>query len=79
MLKTDQSFVSSIGVKDKDEAIVRTIIGMTSSLGMTVLAECVETQSQRDSPLHHGGTLYQGYLFERPLPAAQLEAEWVGR
>lgn len=77
MLKIDQSFVRNIGIKPKDAAIVRTIIDMAYTLDMTVLAEGVETEAQRKFLLGHGCTLYQGYLFGRPVPAAQFEADWA--
>lgn len=75
MLKIDQSFVRNIGVKDKDAAIVRTIIDMAYTLNMTVLAEGVETDAQRRFLLSHGCTQYQGYLFGRPVPAARFEED----
>ena len=75
MLKIDQSFVRNLGVKPKDAAIVRTIIDMAYTLDMTVLAEGVETEEQRRFLLGHGCTLYQGYLFGRPVPAAQFAAD----
>lgn len=75
MLKIDQSFVRNIGIKPKDGAIVRIIIDMAYTLDMEVLAEGVETEEQRKFLLGHGCTLYQGYLFGRPVPVAQFEAE----
>lgn len=77
MLKIDQSFVRNIGVKSKDAAIIRTIIDMAYTLDMVVLAEGVETDDQRSFLLTHGCTLYQGYLFGRPVPAIQFEAQWA--
>ncbi len=73
-LKIDQSFVRNIGLRDKDAAIIRTIIDMAHTLDMEVLAEGVETQAQRKYLLQHGCERFQGYLFARPLPVAEFEA-----
>ena len=75
LLKIDQSFVRNIHLEGKDAAIVRTIINMAHTLDMEVIAEGVETESQRDFLFNNGCTLYQGYLLGRPVPASQFEAE----
>ena len=67
-LKIDRSFVSNIGAKSTDAAIIQTIIGMAKNLGMEVIAEGVETQEQRDFLEAAGCLLYQGYLFSQPVP-----------
>ncbi len=69
-LKIDQSFVRNIGVTDDDAAIVRTIISLAHSLGMTAVAEGVETAAQLQFLREHGCDIAQGYLIGRP--AAQL-------
>ncbi len=73
-LKIDQSFVRNIGNKHTDDAIVQTIIDMARNLGLEVIAEGVETQAQQEFLARHGCTLYQGYLFARPLPLPEFEA-----
>ncbi len=73
-LKIDQSFVRNLGVRHTDGLIVQTIVGMAGSLGLEVIAEGVETEDQKDLLAQYGCTLYQGYLFARPAPVAQLEA-----
>ncbi len=72
-LKIDQSFVHNLGVRHSDGLIVQTIVGMARSLGLEVMAEGVETESQKELLAQYGCTLYQGYLFARPAPVAQLE------
>jgi diguanylate cyclase (GGDEF)-like protein len=73
-LKIDQSFVRNIGIKDTDGVIVQTIIGMARNLGLEVIAEGVETEEQREFLALHGCTMYQGYLFGKPMPLDAFEA-----
>jgi EAL domain-containing protein (putative c-di-GMP-specific phosphodiesterase class I) len=61
-----------LGVKN-DETIVRAIITMGLRLNLNVIAEGVETESQREFLVALGCQAYQGYLFSRALPLAELE------
>ncbi len=72
-LKIDQSFVRNIGVKAHDGVIIQTILAMAKSLGMTVIAEGVETEAQRDFLAINGCKLYQGFLFGKPVPLIEFE------
>jgi diguanylate cyclase (GGDEF)-like protein/PAS domain S-box-containing protein len=72
-LKMDQSFVRNIGIKDSDDIIVQTIIVMAESLAIKVIAEGVETEAQRSFLEQLGCPLFQGYLFSKPIPIAELE------
>ena len=72
-LKIDRSFVRHIATNFNDAVIVQTIIGMAQNLGMTVIAEGVETEAQRVCLEKFGCPTYQGYLFGRPLPLLEFE------
>jgi diguanylate cyclase (GGDEF)-like protein/PAS domain S-box-containing protein len=71
-LKIDKSFVRDVLTDPNDAAIARTILGLGHTLGLDVIAEGVETRSQRDFLAEHGCRSYQGYLFGRPVPAEQF-------
>jgi diguanylate cyclase (GGDEF)-like protein/PAS domain S-box-containing protein len=75
-LKIDQSFVAGIEKRPNDRAIVEVILRLGDALGLTIVAEGVETEAQASFLRRRGCTLAQGYLFARPLPAA-LVADFV--
>lgn len=74
-LKIDQSFVCNLASDSSDRAIVRTIIAMAHSLNLNVIAEGVETEEQQQILLNKGCLHYQGFLFSKPLPIGQFEAQ----
>jgi diguanylate cyclase (GGDEF)-like protein/PAS domain S-box-containing protein len=70
MLKIDRSFVSGIENSRQDTAIVAAITGLAHGLGLKVLAEGVENESQLGLLAACGCDEYQGYLLSRPLAPA---------
>ena len=78
-LKIDRSFVRDVSVDAGDAAIVRAIIAMAHQLGLKVIAEGVETESQLQLLRGLGGDQYQGFYCSRPLPAEAFEAFILAR
>ncbi len=76
-LKIDQSFVRCIAESADDAAIVKAIIAIANSLKLDIVAEGVEKQEQLNFLHQLGCNEYQGYLFSRPLPAKDLEKNYV--
>ena len=73
-LKIDQSFVRNILTNPNDAAIAKMVVALAESLGLSVIAEGVEMEAQRDFLARQGCHAYQGYFFSRPLPLAAFEA-----
>ena len=72
-LKIDRSFVCEISEHGTSVRLVPAIIAMAHELALSVIAEGVETEAQRDYLLQHGCDQFQGFLFGRPQPAEQME------
>jgi diguanylate cyclase (GGDEF)-like protein/PAS domain S-box-containing protein len=72
-LKIDRVFVNNLETKSQDRTLCEAIIVMAHKLGLKVIAEGVETERQRDFLVTVGCDFAQGFLFSKPLPAAQFE------
>ncbi len=72
MLKIDQSFVRDITTDPDDAAIAKTIISMAHDMGLTVIAEGVETEEQKAFLRLRQCDEMQGYFFSRPVPAEEF-------
>jgi len=75
-IKIDQSFVRDITTDPNDAAIVQTVIAMSEAMGLNVIAEGVEAESQLAFLDLRGCHAFQGYLFSKPIPIEQFEA-WM--
>ncbi|WP_252193193.1 EAL domain-containing protein [Rhizobium sp. CSW-27] len=73
-IKIDQCFVRNMVEDPSDHAIVRTVANLGHSLGLTVVAEGVETAAQAELLKVDGCDVMQGYLYGRPMPSAQFVA-----
>ena len=72
-LKIDQSFVKDLENDPSDQVLCEAIIAMAHKLGLTVVAEGVETQAQQALLLAAGCDFAQGFLYAKPMAAAALE------
>ncbi len=72
-LKIDRAFVASLGTSPNVGAIIQSIVTLGHGLGMKVLAEGVENDEQRVLLRLAGCDEMQGYLFGRPVPAAEID------
>lgn len=72
-LKIDRSFVKDLQVSSDDAAICAAIIAMARELGLTTVAKGVELVEQLEFLRQLGCSQIQGYLFSKPLLAAELE------
>jgi len=79
VLKIDRSFVNSIERDRRDLSIAGTIIALAHGLQLKVVAEGVETEGQRGLLEALGCDQGQGFLFARPMPAAEFERWWQVR
>jgi len=81
-LKIDQSFIRNIAVNPDDMLVVRTIMAMAAAMGLEVVAEGVESETNRALLAQNGCGAYQGFLFCPPLPLQEFETRvrtgWSG-
>lgn len=78
ILKIDRSFVKRLHEPDGTRPIVEAVLQMAHTLGLTVVAEGVETNEQRSTLLESGCDALQGFLLGHPRPVHQAEA-WLSR
>ena len=72
-IKIDQSFIRDLPGKEDSLAIVRAVVGLSSSMGIKTTAEGVETKEQLASLTSEGCNEFQGFLFSEPRPASDVE------
>ncbi|MEA2423927.1 MAG: hypothetical protein QOH13_337, partial [Thermoleophilaceae bacterium] len=74
VIKVDRSFTAGLGRNDSDEAVVKAVLGLAASLGLTAIAEGVENQAQLTQLRALGCEVGQGFLFARPRSAEEVES-----
>ncbi|MCC5635684.1 EAL domain-containing response regulator [Nostoc sp. CHAB 5844] len=72
-LKIDRYFIHNVAIDNQKSAITKALIEMAHNLNMRVVAEGVETEEELHFLRHHHCDYMQGFLFSRPLPAAEFE------
>jgi diguanylate cyclase (GGDEF)-like protein len=77
-VKIDRSFVSGLGQNMEDEEIVRAVVAMSYALGLTIVAEGVETRRQRDALAAVGVTQGQGWLWGPAVTPLDFAGHWHG-
>jgi diguanylate cyclase (GGDEF)-like protein len=75
-VKIDRSFVAGLGQSVEDEEIVRAVVAMSHALGLSVVAEGVETRRQRDALAAVGVTQGQGWLWGPAVPPGEFAVHW---
>ncbi|KXS36097.1 MAG: two-component response regulator [Halomonadaceae bacterium T82-2] len=73
-VKLDRAFIQDITTKSDNAAIVQGVITMAHHLRLSVVAEGVETEAERQDLVRRGCDRLQGFLFARPMPLAELRA-----
>jgi EAL domain-containing protein (putative c-di-GMP-specific phosphodiesterase class I) len=74
VLKIDRSFVRELDRDEQNASMVSAMVALAVNLGMTALAEGIETEAERRALVERGCTRGQGYLFSRPVPAEEIVA-----
>ena len=74
-IKIDRSFITGILEDPRADAIVRSTLDLARNLGLTVVAEGIETEAEMEHLTALGCETGQGYFFSRPLPAEELAAQ----
>ena len=76
-IKIDQSFIANLGISDDAEAFIVAIVKLARALGLSVIAEGVETASQQHCLTAAGCSDMQGYLFSKAVPAWEIDRMWA--
>jgi diguanylate cyclase (GGDEF)-like protein len=73
VVKIDQSFIATIGRSPRDEAIIRSVVDLAHTLGLTVTAEGIENEVQLEFMSEVGCDMAQGFFFGRPEPPESID------
>jgi diguanylate cyclase (GGDEF)-like protein len=74
-LKIDQSFIRDLPFNEEDVAISKTVIALAKNMGLSVIAEGVETAQQKEFLLQNGCHYIQGFYYSKPILASDIEAK----
>lgn len=77
-LKLDRSMIDGVAHDDRDLAVLRGILAMARALDLSVIAEGIETQAQRDVIATEGCEVWQGFLGGRPVSADRIRVRFAG-
>ncbi|MDW3219767.1 MAG: EAL domain-containing protein [Acidimicrobiales bacterium] len=72
IVKIDRRFIEELANGNAESSIAAMVLGLGRTMGLTVIAEGVETAEQHEQLLSVGGTYAQGYLYARPAPAGAI-------
>ncbi|MCU7836636.1 MAG: EAL domain-containing protein [gamma proteobacterium symbiont of Taylorina sp.] len=72
-LKIDQSFVRNLPEDEEDAAIAKSVIALSQSLNLKIIAEGVETNEQKHFLINNGCENIQGYFYSKPMPDQEME------
>jgi diguanylate cyclase (GGDEF)-like protein len=73
-IKIDRSFVSNLGNDPEAEAVIRAIVKLSKALNLNIVAEGVETRTQKSILRQVGCNIIQGFLFSRAVPVANIDS-----
>jgi diguanylate cyclase (GGDEF)-like protein len=76
-LKIDRSFITDLHLKSTNRKLVNTLVNMSKSLHLDVIAEGVESKLEREALIELGCTQFQGYLFSRPISPEDLTKDFL--
>ncbi|WP_380178025.1 cyclic di-GMP phosphodiesterase [Kalamiella sp. sgz302252] len=77
-IKLDQSFIRGVNRQPVSQSLVRAIVAVAKALNLRVIAEGIETPEEEEFILASDVDARQGFLYARPMPAAELE-QWLAK
>lgn len=76
VLKLDMGFLRESDHNEKSRIIMKSVIDMAKNLGLTIVAEGVETEEQVGYLTNKGCDIFQGYYFSKPIPVSEFEEKY---
>lgn len=75
-VKLDKSFIKKIEINDKDKIFIKSIIDLSHSMGLSIVAEGIETSSQKNLLIEYNCDFLQGYLYSKPQSVDNVNV-WI--